>query len=392
MNLEELKQKYNIQVDKLESFTRIQVNDNDNAELYKDLKEYIQNCDNNISVANGIMGNASKKEFLQGEEIISQVLENIDPNWAKKQKAAFIHYQIGKLVSYIPDFNFNGKYANSPSSTDARNIWKSLVNGQSVCNGITSITRNLLSRVGITSKELDSGTHSFILAEVQEGNIIMDPTWDLKNGLYGSKPMYFGKTYNQLRDMESELSRAHLLDNPPENVMEISDKELREIYHSLGYTNEDRTFKFPILDKVNEIKYKHYNSMEEKINDFFHMFTQEFPKESSHLSETRTILESCMYELGIEPKDLTTKFVYAKDDKHSKNPYLSLFINNDEINRNITILDTEEMEFKSMNITEFDKKYNQHVLDTTKPFWKKYLIPEIEIRKNKARKFYGNIR
>lgn len=57
------------------------------------------------------------------------------------------------------------------------------------------------------------------------------------------------------------------------------------------------------------------------------MFTREFPKEAMHLSETRTILESCLYELGIEQKDLITKFIYDKKDKECENSYLSLLIN-----------------------------------------------------------------
>ena len=141
-----------------------------------------------------------------------------------------MHYKIGELISYAPDFNFNGMFVNSENSTDTRNIWKSLVNGKSVCNGITSIVRNILSRVGISTKELSSDTHSFLLVETEDGNIIIDPTWDLKNTLYGARPMYFGKTYEQLREQEQGLSNAHKLKYPPENVIEIPEEELREIF------------------------------------------------------------------------------------------------------------------------------------------------------------------
>lgn len=233
MNLEELKEKYDIRIDELEEFTRVQVREDDGSEFYQDLLECVKNCNSRITIANGIMGNASKEEFLQGEEIIKKVLEEISPNWSAKQKVAFVHYKMGELVSYIPDFNFNGMYANSQTTTDSRNIWKSLVTGKSVCNGITSIARNIMARIGINTKELDSGTHTFILAQVKEGNIIIDPTWDLRRSLYGARPMYFGKTYEQIRSIETELSNAHKLEKPLGNVLEISDEELREIYHSL---------------------------------------------------------------------------------------------------------------------------------------------------------------
>jgi len=42
------------------------------------------------------------------------------------------------------------------------------------------------------------------------------------------------------------------------------------------------------------------------------MFMREFPKEATHLSETSAILESCLHELGIDLKKLTTKFIYQK--------------------------------------------------------------------------------
>ena len=377
MNIEEFKKKYDIRIDELEDFTRIQVKEDESQEFYQELGECIKDFKGKVSIANGIIGNATKEEFLQGEKIIQEVVEGIDSNWSEKQKVAFVHYKIGKLISYVPDFNFSGKFVNSPISSNSRNIWKSVVDGKSVCNGIISITRNILSRTGVHTKELSSGTHSFLLAETEEGNIITDPTWDLKNSLYGARPMYFGKTYEQLREQEEGLSNAHKLETPPENVIEISEQELREIYYSLGCTKEDRTFIFPILDKVTEINSNRYENSEEKLNALFTMFTREFPKEAMHLSETRTILESCLYELGIEPKDLITKFIYDKKDKECENPYLSLLINSvQEGKPMIYYLESDIMQFRNISVNELEDKYKTHNLDTVEPFWKKYLSKE----------------
>lgn len=377
MNLDEFSKKYDVRIDVLDEVTRVQVGECEGEEFYKDLVETVRNYSGKISIANGVVGSVSKEDFLRGEEIIQGVIEEINPDWTKKQKAAAVHYRIGKLVSYIADFNFRGKFINSTVATDARNIWKSLVNQQSVCNGITSIARNILSRIGIKTEELSSGTHSFLLVETEEGNIITDPTWDLKNSLYGARPNYFGRTYEQLRADEEGLSNAHKLENPPENVIEITEKELREIYHSLGYTKEDRTFIFPILDKVQGINEKEYNSMDEKLDTFFAMFAENFSDEATHLSETRGILESCMYELGIEPRNLATKFVYSKDDEDCQKPFLTLCINSEQTKSRIVLLDADEVQFKGMDINEFDKQYKAHDLDPVEPFWKKHL-PEVE--------------
>lgn len=374
MSIEEFRDKYDVRIVNLEEFTRIQVREDESQEFYQELAKYVKSCNNKISIANGIIGNATREDFLQGEEIIEEIVREIQPNWTKKQIAAYVHYKIGKLISYVPDFNFNGMFVNSANSNDTRNIWKSLINGKSVCNGITSIARNILSRVGVVTRELSSGTHSFLLVETEEGNIITDPTWDLKNTLYGARPMYFGKTYEQLRGQEEGLSNAHKLENLPENVIEIPEEELREIYYTLGYTKEDRTFIFPILDRVTEIKENRYESVKEKLDTFFEMFTKEFSRESTHLSETRTILESCLYELGIEPGDLRTKFIYKKEDKDCNNPYLSLLINDEQQREQLVYcLDLEIMQFRNMDVIELDSKYKIHDLDTANPFWKKYL-------------------
>lgn len=377
MNIEEFKRKYDIRIDELEEFTRIQVKEDESEEFYQELGEYIKDFKDKVSIANGIIGNATKEEFLEGEKIIQEIVEEIEPSWSEKQKVAFVHYKIGKLISYVPDFNFSGRFVNSPISSNTRNIWKSVVDGKSVCNGIVSITRNILSRAGVHTRELSSGTHSFLLAETEEGNIITDPTWDLKNSLYGARPMYFGKTYEQLREQEEGLSNAHKLETPPENVIEIPEQELREIYHSLGYTKEDRTFIFPILDKVTEVKSHRYENTVEKLNAFFTMFNSEFPKEAMHLSETRTILESCLYELGIEPKNLITKFIYDKKDRKCQSPYLSLLINSEqEEQQMVYYLDSETMQFRNIKLNELGDKYKTHNLDTAEPFWRKYLSKE----------------
>lgn len=379
MNLEEFEKKYNnkITIDFLEKFARIQVKEDTSQGFYKELKKCIQVLDTDVVIANGIVGKATKEEFLEGEKIIQGVVEEINPHWTIKQKAAYVHYKIGELVSYVPDFNFRGRFVNSPISKDTRNIWKSVINGKSVCNGITDIARNILARVGVTTRELSSATHTFLLVETEEGNIITDPTWDLANTLYGARPMYFGKTYEQLREQEGPLSRAHKLESPPENVIEISEQELREIYHSLGFTKEDRTFFFPILDKVNEINNKSNANIDNKIRDFFTMVTKEFPKECTHLQETRSMIESCLYELGIKPKDLITKFIYDKKDEECQKTYLSLLINSEQKEKQlIYYLDTEKMQFKDLSLDEINNKYKTHNLDTTEPFWKKYLSKE----------------
>jgi len=318
------------------------------------------------------IGRANKIEFLQAEEIINQVIQEIDCNWSIKQKLAYIHYKMGDLVSYVPDFdNRNG--VNMPEATDARNIWKSLIKGESVCNGITSIQRTILSRLGIKTRALSSGTHTFMLTETEEGNIITDATWDLSSTLYKARPMYFGITYEQLIQQEEGLSNAHRLKEPPENVIEISDEELREIYHSIGLTAEDRKFFFPAMHLAEEIESQKFDSIEQKINAFLEQFISRFGREAAHLQETRSILEDIISDFGIKRDDIQSGFVYSKDDEDCKTPYLIMGFKNNQMKGKVKFLDLEQMQFTDMEMRQLDSEYRTHFYNDIEPFWKIYL-------------------
>jgi len=366
----------------------LSLKENENSEYYRRAYEFIKNGSDNLRISNGPIGTATREEFIRSEELIESIIEEIKTEWTTKQKAAYVHYKMGEIISYTPDFCFSSKVG-SKVAKDARNIWKSIENGKSVCNGIATIERNILSRIGVKTRELSSGTHSFVMIESEEGNILSDPTWDLTNTLFEGRPIYFGKTYEQLRELDGPLSKAHRLNNIPENIIEIPEMELREIYYSIGLTTEDRKFKFPILDKVNEINSQQFEENKEKVNAYLQMFTQTFPEQAMHLSETRTMIERCVPELGIDEKKITTKFVYSKEDKESEKPYLCLHIAGENIDGMVAVLNTEKMIFENIKIKEFDEKYKQHDEDTREPFWKKYLQREehdITIRKDREEK------
>lgn len=360
----------------------IRVEANENKKYYDSLTEFIKNCNEKVEIANNVVGKANKNEYLKGEEKINQIISEIDPKWSTKQKSAYLHYKMGEILSYAPDFNFNEKNTHSKEIYDVRNIWKSLSEGKSVCNGITKIEKNILSRLGIESEELSSGSHAFLLIKTEEGNIITDPTWDLANSLYKARPMYFSVTYEELRKREMGISNAHKLEKQPENVIEISSKELRDIYKSIGLTTKEGTFPLPILDEIEKINAKPNATKEEKIQTFLKMFPEKFPEEAKHLAETRSMLETCINELGIENDKIKTKFVYSKSDINSERPYLMVHINSKEMKDQIQILNAEENKFSEIELQEFDKEYKVHNFDTAKPFWKQYMQEKEEIKEN----------
>ena len=348
----------------------------ESIEYYKGLQEFVRNCRKGIKVKYDFLGEADRDEFLKAESIIDEVLECINPNWSTKQKIAFIHYKMGKIISYIPDSNYNTISDSHITITGTRNLWNALSSGKSICRGITSIEQNILFRIGIQTKELSSGIHSYLLIVTEEGNIITDATWDLANTLFDAKPYYFGVTYDELVGQEKDIANSHRLKNPPQSVIRISDEELRNIYYSIGIIGEDFKFPLPILKRLQEINLGNYQSLKEKVTAFFKMFIDEFPNELTHLSETRGMLQQWITELGIDSRRIITKFVYSKKDIQCTNPYLVVSIDTEEMRDFVFLLDAEKSKFEEIGIEELDNNYMVNRFDTSRPFWKKYFKKE----------------
>lgn len=371
-------------IEHIENFNNIQaigVSIDKDTSYYDSIKEFIKKCNSNVIIKNSAMGEASKEEFLIGEEKIDKVINQIDIKWSQKEKVAFVNYKIGQLFSYCPNFNFSEK-AGSREVEDSRNIWKSLVNGRSVCNGIAEATVYILSKIGIKAKVLKSKTHNFVMAELEEGNLMMDPTWDLTYTLYEGRPANFGKTYEQLRKEDGPFRESHKLKDVPQNVIEINDSELRQIHSRIGIAKQDGNFKCPVINDLQIIN-QNFDTDKDKMENFLEMFVCKYNNQAKHLSETRNMLEVCMQQFGFKTyinedksnkdKIVTTKFVYKNSDSKCDKPYLILHFSSPELKNNIKILNLEDKKIENMGIEDFENRYMVHKQDTIKPFWKEYI-------------------
>lgn len=159
--------------------------------------------------------------------------------------------------------------------------------------------------------------------------------------------------------------------------MKISEKDLRDIFNSVGLTNPDKTFNAPIYKEALKLKDKNGLTQEERTDRLLNIVTEKFPMESSHLSEVRMVLESTLRTIGIDSKEIQTKFIYDKNDKDTEKPMLMININNRDFKQTARILDIENMKFKSTDLKTVDQNYKVHNDDTIEPFWKK-LIKEQE--------------
>lgn len=365
-----------------ENLEGILVDGLESQEYYNEMIKFVNKCPEHIAIRN-VHGKydsyqASKKEFLVGEKIINDVISEINPEWDTIQKAAYVHYIMGELVTYYPEATKNGGDGINQGiqkDQDCRSIWRSLVTGKSVCSGITYIQRCILARLDIKTRELESDTHSFMLVETEKGNLITDATHDLMNTLFKFKPNFFGVSYEELRNRELGKSNAHKLKNEPEDVITISNNELKEIYESIGLTNEKKEFFGPVQRRlIGDLKQQKFENAEEKLKYMFDFFTTEFPKETLHLSETQRLMEIYMVHLLNFPENqIHTKFVYAKDDVNCEKPELIFYLLNDELKEKVFMLNQKNVMFENMNLKEFDTKYTVHKKDIEMgqpPFWK----------------------
>lgn len=380
LGLTQLPSDYIEQVRKLDHpITVIRVNEAHSQEFYESLRKLVSDCDDNVCIKNGeIAPNPNKNEFFKGKQIIDEVIAGINPEWNTKQKVAYVHHQVGKIIPYFPDYEYRKNEWNV--ARDTRNMWNALVNGTSVCNGVTFITMSILSRLGIESEQLSnkSGSHSFMAVKTEEGNLIIDPTWDLYRSLYDGMPSYFGKSYEQIREMDNGFT-SHLLESPPKDVVEISEQELREIYYSIGLTNEERKFPAPILGLVNKVNQMQDADKKQRVEEFFRLYMQDFKEASTHISESMDMLEACMCEMDINQRNI--RCVYSKDDEECQNPIMVFHSGEKGLAGQVYLFPrNENEEMESMEIDEFDKMYKIHSRASVIPFWKPYLTKDISTR------------
>ncbi len=336
---------------------------------YEAARNFVVNCKENIRIGNCSVGLCTKGEFLEAENIIEEIVAQINPNWTVKQKLAFVHFKIGELVTYMADYPSNSKPPTTQYISGARNIWKSLTSGISVCNGITYIQRTILSRVGVTTKELSSGTHSFMLTETEDGNIITDATWDLDYTTFGCKPQYFGKTYEEFRKIDGDNSNAHKLEDPPTNVISISDEELREIYYSIGIIGKDGKFNSKVSEIITEMKSREFSSQEERTSRVWELIEEKLGDKFAHIEECKSMFENCLRWHGVDMQNVTSQYVYALDDSEFMSPKLVINIKGKNNTSRTKMIDPKGNRVLDISAEELQAKFRYHKNNTQPPFW-----------------------
>ena len=244
-------------------------------EKIKKLMKLCEICPN-LQVCNRL-GNESKsgaslyssgEEYKEAEEWISYVISKLKPEYTTAQKIAIIDNEIGKKISYSPNFgtkNFN--------ESNARCLWKIISSGYGVCNGIANVEQYIFNRTGVESEFIASSNHAFLKVknvdiELADGQLaiingILDPTWNLAAHRFGGQPENFLISYEEARkhdiDKHGKDFECHVCDKKLQDLnFTLADDDLRQLFCGVGITNVDGSFPLKtFMDSLKNIDAQH---------------------------------------------------------------------------------------------------------------------------------------
>lgn len=124
-------------LDELISINALEIKEEDKEKFF----ELCEICPNMKITDNLIIGISTVQEYKNSEKWIESVLQGINPEWRDIEKIAFIDNEIGKKISYSPDFG-----TEMFDHGDARALWKIVDSGYGVCNGIAQLEQYMLKK------------------------------------------------------------------------------------------------------------------------------------------------------------------------------------------------------------------------------------------------------
>ena len=315
-----------------------------------------------------IFWGAKAKDYKEAEEWISSVIDNLKPEYSKAQKMAVIDNAIGKKISYSPDFDtevFN--------TSDCRALWKIISSGYGVCNGIAKVEQYILRRVGIESKMISSGNHSFLKIKdielplasggVAKGNTILDPTWNLTSHRFGGKPDNFCISYEQARkndiDEEGKDHYCHKNDEQLQDAtLNLDEKSLRNLFTSVGLADKEGQFLIKdLLEKSTLVDIFFARQPEQNINKQFLLLRQACPEFATCQNSSMRILSDILLNNeNLRFNKCVVNRVYSRNDKE-KRPILYVYVASNELGKKFYFASQEEGQFVRLSQEEFTEQF-----------------------------------
>lgn len=329
----------------------------------------------NLKVRDNLDISASTpQEYISGEMWVNEVLSGIKPEWSDIQKIAYIDNQVGRRISYSPEFNLDGFDAGG-----ARSLWKIIDSGYGVCNGVAQVEKYLLDALGIESELISTGKHAFLKLKdldiptkdgIMHGNTILDPTWDLALQKFGARPNNFLLSYEDIRKgdilVDGTDRGSHKNDEKLSDcTISISDEALREAYRSIGLTMNGTT-NFPIGKLIEAIHQEDKSlSLEQRIERRFSLLAQYRPDFAKFIDSSEFILPRVVIpEKELEYDKAIIDKVHRKDDEN-KNAVLYTYIREGD-KEFFYAAERETQQFTKMSREEFEQTYKMFDKDLEK--------------------------
>lgn len=379
-------------LDELISINPLQMLKND--EDREKMLQLCRICPNMEIEDNLIIGNSTPEEYIKGEEWINFVLQGIQQEWTDVQKLAYIDTEIGKKISYTPEFGTEAE-----ESEDARALWKIISNGYGVCNGIAQVEQYLLGRIGIESELVSSKTHTFVKVKsikiptengILEGDTLVDPTWNLTASRYGARPNHFCKSYEELRkediDIDGKDHECHKNEELEQSTtINMDTKTLREVYKSIGVA--DKEGNFPIGKLIEQARQIDENSanIQSNINSKFALLKKWCPEFATCQNSTIDALRDVLFENNenFSFRRCIASRVYDRTDE-KKQAVLYIYMELPNIGKQFFYADKVLGEFIQMSQEEFEKKFECYEADMQRlPEHKRPWETEVEIQEKK---------
>lgn len=338
----------------------------------------------NLTVVNTISeANPSEKyfstarEYQEGEDWISSIIDNLNPEWTDAQKLAVIDNEIGKKVSYSPDFQ-----TEVSDSNDCRALWKIINSRYGVCNGIAKLENYMLKRIGIESECVSSKTHVFLKVkdielplasgETVRGNTILDPTWNLTNHKFGGQPDNFCRSYEEIR--KNDIDSDHKDHNSHKNdekladcTVELDKQSLKQLFASVGLL--DKEGNFPIKSLINKSEYLDKllaNSPDENIQKQFLLLEENFPEFATcQNSSMRILSEILLNKENLQFNKCVANRVYDRNDD-AKRPILYVYIDSEELGKRFYFADKDKGSMVELPQEEFITRFECYEIDMKK--------------------------
>lgn len=345
--------------------------------------KFIKLCDicPNMTVFSKLNGtvtfDSNAIEYKEAEEWITSIIDSLNPKYSKAQKMAVIDNAIGKKVSYSPDFD-----TEVFDISNCRALWKIISSGYGVCNGIAKVEQYMLSKVGIESEIISSGTHAFLKikdielplanGDIAKGNTILDPTWNLTRHRFGGKPDNFCISYEQARkndiDIQGKDHNCHKNDEQLQDAtLNLDEQSLRRLFTSVSLA--DRAGQFPIKDLLEKSKLLdefYENQPDQNISKQFLLLKQACPEFATCQNSSMSILSDVLLSNeNLRFNKCVVNRVYNRTDKE-KRPILFVYIDSNELGKKFYFANKDEGQFVGLSQEEFTKQFECYEEDLKK--------------------------